>query len=143
MATEAGDRTRTGGTRPSDAAPRGWFRALVASREEVEASAERLETLRRGCTAVGELDDRRRAVVSGVLRSVTLRPRESVPALMAELYDGTGSLDVVWLGRRRIGGIEPGRRIRLEGMVCLRDGRPLMYDPRYELYAPDETDLDD
>ncbi len=118
------------------------LRTFLASREEVEASRERLETLRRGCTAVGDLTDRRRASVSGVLRSVTLRPRESVPALMAELYDGTGGLDVVWLGRRRIGGIEPGRRIRLEGMVCVRDGRPVMYDPRYELYAPDETEPD-
>ena len=143
MATEAEDLTRTGGTSRPRSRVRGWMRALVASREEVEASAERRETLRRGCTAVGELDDRRRAVVSGVLRSVTLRPRESSPALMAELYDGTGSLDVVWLGRRQIGGIEPGRRIRLEGMVCLCEGRPLMYDPRYELYALDETEPDD
>lgn len=122
------------GTRPG---PGRWWRSLVASRDEVEASQERRETLRRGCTALAELADRRRAVVSGVLRSVTVPPRGSVPALLAELYDGTGSLDVVWLGRRRIGGIEPGRRLRLEGMVCVRDGRPVMYDPRYELYAPE------
>ena len=109
------------------------LRGLVASQAEIEASEERQETERRGCTAVGDLADRKRAQVSGVLRSVTLRPRQTVPALEAELYDGSGSVHVVWLGRRQIAGIEPGRRARLEGLVCVQDGRRTMYNPRYEL----------
>lgn len=109
------------------------LRGLVANRAEFEASQERKETERTGCTAVADLEDRRRAQVSGVLRSVTLRPRQTVPALEAELYDGSGSLDVVWLGRREIAGIEPGRRARLEGLVCIQHGRRTMYNPRYEL----------
>jgi hypothetical protein len=109
------------------------LRGLVASQAEIEASEERQETERRGCTAVAELENRQRAQVSGVLRSVTLRPRQTVPALEAELYDGSGSVNVVWLGRRRIAGIEPGRRARLEGLVCIQDGRRTMYNPRYEL----------
>ena len=36
--------------------------------------------------------------VAGTLRTVTLRPRAGVPALEAELFDGTAPLDVVWLG---------------------------------------------
>jgi len=112
---------------------RGAYRALMASRAEVEATEERRETERRGCTAVADLSARRRAQVSGVVRSVTLRPRQTVQALEAELYDGSGSLTVVWLGRRQIRGIEPGRRARVEGLVCLRDGRPTMFNPRYEL----------
>ena len=106
---------------------------LVASQSEIEADEERKETARRGCVPVGELPARQRAQVSGVLRSVTLRPRQTVPALEAELYDGSGSLHVVWLGRRQIAGIEPGRRARLEGLVCVQDGRRTMYNPRYEL----------
>lgn len=109
------------------------LKQLVASQAELEAGEERQETERRGCTAVADLADRKRANVSGVLRSVTLRPRETVPALEAELYDGSGSLDVVWLGRRRIAGVEPGRRARLEGLVCIQGGRRTMYNPRYEL----------
>jgi hypothetical protein len=106
---------------------------LVASQAEIEAGEERRETERRGCTAVADLQNRRRAKVSGVLRSVTLRPRQTVPALEAELYDGSGSVHLVWLGRRQIAGIEPGRRARLEGLVCVQDGRRTMYNPRYEL----------
>ena len=112
---------------------RSRLHALVASQAELEAVEERRETERRGCCAVSDLADRRRAVVSGVLRSVTLRPRQTVPALEAELYDGSGSLHVVWLGRRSIAGIEPGRRATLEGLVCVQNGRRTMYNPRYEL----------
>ena len=44
----------------------------------------------------------------GTVRSVTLRPRVNVPALVVDLYDGSQALNLVWLGRRTIGGIEPG-----------------------------------
>jgi hypothetical protein len=106
----------------------------LASRAEIEADEEREQSSRAvGCTPVAKLPDRSRATVSGVLRSVTLRPREGVPALEAELYDGSGSLDLVWLGRRAIHGVEPGRRLRAEGLVCEVDGRRTVFNPRYEL----------
>jgi hypothetical protein len=111
------------------------LRSAVASRSEFEATQERREVVRSGCTAVADLADRRRARVTGALRSVTLRSRENVPALEAELYDGSGSLRVVWLGQRRIAGIEPGRRVRLEGLVCTTDGSRTMFNPRYELIS--------
>jgi hypothetical protein len=64
---------------------------------------------------------------------VTLRPRGGAPALEAELYDGSDVIDLVWLGRRRIAGIEPGRLVRAEGLVSVQDGRKVMFNPRYEL----------
>ncbi len=39
-------------------------------------------------------------------------------------------------GRRRIAGIEPGRTLLASGRVGDHDGRPAMYNPRYELRAP-------
>ena len=134
MAAAGSDhRARPATGRPPAGGLRGALRALLASRAEVEADEERRETERRGCTAVAELSTRQRAEVSGVVRSVTLRPRQTVQALEAELYDGSGTLTVVWLGRRQIRGIEPGRRARVEGLVCLQNGRPTMFNPRYEL----------
>ncbi len=107
---------------------------LLASQAELEADEERDQVRRMGgCTPVEKVGDRTRAKVSGVLRSVTLRPRENVPALEAELYDGSGTVDLVWLGRREIAGISPGRRLRAEGLVCLVDGRRTVFNPRYEL----------
>lgn len=109
------------------------LRSVLASRAELEASEERAHAELQGCSAVGRLRNRSRTEVFGVLRSVTMRPRQRVPALEAELYDGTGSIQVVWLGQRRIAGVEPGRRVRLSGFVCKRDGRLTMFNPRYEL----------
>ena len=110
------------------------LKMAVASQAEIEADEERQDAHRSvGCTPVDQLTDRSRASVSGVIRSVTLRPRDGVPALEAELYDGSGSLDLVWLGRREIAGVTPGRRLKIEGLVCLIDGRRTVFNPRYEL----------
>ncbi|PFG43423.1 hypothetical protein ATJ88_2120 [Isoptericola jiangsuensis] len=111
-------------------------RSALASTDDVAADDERhaaAEVV--GCTPVSDAAPRCRVSVSGVLRSVVLHPRGEVPTVEAELFDGTGSLDLVWLGRREIAGIEPGRRLRVDGMVTLRDGRRTLYNPRYELRA--------
>jgi hypothetical protein len=71
----------------------------------------------------------------GRLRSVVYTPSENVPTLEAELFDGSDSLDLVWLGRRRIAGIEPGRAITVRGRVAVRDGHKVLYNPHYELEA--------
>jgi hypothetical protein len=113
---------------------RDTLRRAIESQSELEAAEERAESkLIVGCVPVADVQDRERVSVSGVLRSVTLRPREGVPALEAELYDGSGALDLVWLGRRAIAGIVPGRRLRVDGFACEIAGRRTMFNPRYEL----------
>jgi len=86
-----------------------------------------------GLVAIDEAPDRTRVKLSGSLRTVTLRPRGGVPALEAELYDGSGTILLIWLGRRRIAGIFPGRLIRVEGRIGLHNDSRIMYNPRYEL----------
>ncbi|MGH3979120.1 MAG: OB-fold nucleic acid binding domain-containing protein [Pseudonocardiaceae bacterium] len=71
--------------------------------------------------------------VLGRLRSVELSPREAVATLEAELFDGTEGITLVWLGRRRIPGIEPGRTLKASGRVAVRNGRKVLYNPYYEL----------
>ncbi|MGH3345630.1 MAG: OB-fold nucleic acid binding domain-containing protein [Nocardioides sp.] len=82
---------------------------------------------------IADAPDRVRVSVQGQLRTVTLRPRGGVPALEAELYDGSAVLVVVWLGRRRITGIVPGRNLRITGRIGVFEGTRSMYNPRYEL----------
>lgn len=69
----------------------------------------------------------------GSLRTVTLRPRDGVPTLEAELENGSRPVVLVWLGRRRIPGIEPGRRLTVHGRLGERDGQTVLFNPRYEL----------
>ena len=82
---------------------------------------------------IAEAPDRERVTLQGQLRTVTLRPRGGVPALEAELFDGSAVLVVVWLGRRRITGIAPGRNLRVTGRIGLLEGTRVMYNPRYEM----------
>lgn len=86
-----------------------------------------------GCCSIASAPDRVRIELQGALRTVTLRPRGGVPALEAELFDGTDVLTLVWLGRRRITGIGPGREVRVEGRIGVQDGHRVMFNPRYEL----------
>ena len=47
-------------------------------------------------------------------------------------------LRVVWLGRRRIPGVDAGTELRLQGMVTVRDGLQTMFNPRYEIVSRQE-----
>ena len=71
--------------------------------------------------------------ITGMVRSVTVRPRSNVPALEIELYDGSGTVSVVWLGRRRIPGIDAGRKMVVHGRLTCNTDSPTIYNPRYEL----------
>ena len=50
-----------------------------------------------------------------------------------ELYDGSGTVTLVWLGRREIAGISPGRQLRATGRITTNGGRRVIFNPRYEL----------
>jgi hypothetical protein len=112
---------------------RGFIRRLTSSKAELEAQELQKTSDSEGATPIRACATRRRACVAGTLRTVTLRPRGGAPALEAELYDGSDVIELVWLGRRRIAGIEPGRLVRAEGLVSVQDGRKVMFNPRYEL----------
>ncbi len=112
---------------------RGFFARLASPQSEIEAQELREDADEVGATPIVSCGERRRFCVAGTLRTVTLRPRGGAPALEAELYDGSDVIDLVWLGRRKIAGIEPGRTVKAEGLVSMQDGRKVMFNPRYEL----------
>ena len=112
---------------------RAFIRRLTSSKAELEAEELLRTSDSEGATPIKSCAERRRACVAGTLRTVTLRPRGGAPAIEAELYDGSDVIDLVWLGRRRITGIDPGRIVRAEGLVSVQDGRKVMFNPRYEL----------
>jgi hypothetical protein len=104
-----------------------------ANTQEIDARDLQRASRDAGVVCIADAADRVQVRLRGGLRTVTLRPRGGVPALEADLYDGSGSLTVVWLGRRRIVGIEPGRSIEVTGRIGLYDGVRIIYNPRYEL----------
>jgi hypothetical protein len=112
------------------------LRRLFASTHELEADDEIVEATLHGTDLASQCQARDQRTLSGVLRSVTYAPTDSRPELVAELYDGSGSVELVWLGRRDIPGIEPGRRLVVTGRISHGDRRRLvMYNPAYTLLA--------
>jgi hypothetical protein len=118
---------------------RGILHRLTADPDRLDADDLREEVGRCGATPIADCPDREPVYLSGTLRTVKLRPRAGVPALEAELWDGTGAVTVVWLGRREIPGIQPGRRIRVRGRITTFDGHRALYNPVYELRPSGET----
>jgi hypothetical protein len=113
-----------------------WRRALsrlTSSQGALEAAELQEDALESGYDLIDTCTDRAQVRLCGTLRTVTLRPRGGVPALEAELYDGSGAVTLVWLGRRRIAGIEPGRGLVAEGRIAIHDDQQIIYNPRYEL----------
>jgi len=99
-------------------------------------SKELRRTTRAGhCDLIADCADRRPVRLRGTLKMVTLRPRGGVPALEAELFDGSDSLTLVWLGRREIAAITPGRSIEVQGRIGRSNGERILYNPRYTLLA--------
>jgi hypothetical protein len=82
---------------------------------------------------IGEVEHRRPARVRGRVRSVRVRPWADSPTLEIVLVDETGGITVVFLARRRIGGIRPGTVMTVEGMVGQHDRKLAMLNPVYEL----------
>lgn len=86
-------------------------------------------------TPIAELRGRAEGTVVGEIQSLRIVPRSGSPSLEAVVTDGTGTLVLVWTGRRRIAGVAPGRRLVVSGRGAPvgPGGRLLLYNPRYEL----------
>jgi hypothetical protein len=96
----------------------------------------------RGTTPIGEAQWRNRVRVAGRIRSVRVQPRAGTSNLECVLVDETGRLLLVFQGRRRIPGIQPGARLVVEGMVGDWAHRQAILNPDYELIAGPEADVE-
>ena len=77
--------------------------------------------------------ERPRIRIAGTVRVIRQDPIGGMPALQADLCEGPGSVQLIWLGRVSIPGIEPGSTVVAEGRLGVRRGRATMFNPRYEL----------
>ncbi len=84
-------------------------------------------------TPIAAVVPRQRVRVAGRVKSVRVQPRAGTSNLECVLSDGTGGLLLVFQGRPKIAGIEPGARLVAEGMVGTWGRRPAMLNPSFEL----------
>ena len=111
-----------------------WYNRLTADDATVEADELSTEVDQHvGCQRAVGCGQGDRVTVLGRLRAVDLRPTDALATMVAELYDGTDSVELIWLGRRSIPGVETGRSVKARGRIAIKDGRKVIYNPDYEL----------
>jgi amino acid transporter len=96
----------------------------------------------RGTVPIGDVQWRTRVRVAGRVRSVRVQPRAGTSNLECLLADDSGMLLLVFQGRRRIPGIQPGARLVVEGMVGDWARRQAILNPDYELIAGPEATVE-
>lgn len=112
------------------------FKRLTASEAELDAEELQRGAAESGCVLLHRTERGDLVSISGRLRTVVYTPRTNLPTLEADLYDGSELVTLVFLGRRHIAGIEPGRQLTARGRMAMRDGRRVIYNPYYELEHP-------
>ncbi len=85
-----------------------------------------------GTVRIADAASRSRAKIAGVVRRITVRPVEGSESLEALITDGTGELEVVWMGRRTIQGLSLGTRVVVDGVVGEARGRRRIVNPTFE-----------
>ncbi len=106
------------------------LRRMFSSPEQQEAQ-DRAEAARAaGATPLSQCHVRQKVTVSGTVTSVT---DSTTPGLEAVLEDGTGSVNLVWMGRRRIECVTPGRDLLVTGRLSEEEGRQVIFNPEFEI----------
>ena len=109
------------------------LRRFASSNAELESEDLQRKVREEGAVPIQNCEDRQRVQLTGTVSTVTITPRAGHPALEVELRDGSGAVTLVWLGRRQIPGIDPGRTLKVWGRISCHEGKRLIYNPRYEL----------
>ena len=106
--------------RPGVLAQRRWARPAAAAPET-----------RPTVTLIADLRPQSRVAVQGMIRSAGTVTLGSGPAYHFTLVDGSGELDVLFLGRSHVAGLQPSTRIVAEGTLGSYDGKLALWNPRY------------
>ena len=87
-------------------------------------------------TRIAAVGAQSRVTVTGVIRSVATQAIGPGPAVRCVLADGSGQLDLLFLGVRSVTGLAPGRRCTATGRAGLHRGRLVIWNPCYQLDPP-------
>jgi RecG wedge domain len=109
-------------------------RRLTEDPEERDLEELSDEVINTGAQRVIDCHRGQEVTMVGTLRSVETTGKGGSGGVRAELFDGSDTVMLVWLGQRRIPGIDSGRTLRVHGRLGkLENGSKAIYNPRYEI----------
>jgi hypothetical protein len=117
---------RPGALRP-DGHPKKPIRSAGVDRELARRAT--------GTVPINQVSFRERVRIAGRIRSLRVQTAKGTTNLECEITDDTGNLLLVFQGRPKIPGIEPGARLIVEGMVGSWSRRLAILNPDYELVS--------
>jgi amino acid transporter len=104
---------------------------------EAPARPPRVDT--ENVTAIEDVRWRDRVRIRGSVRSVRLAPQRDTPTLECVIDDGTGTLLIVFLGRRDVAGLGVGTRLEATGTVGVHQNRLGILNPSYQILGAAHT----
>jgi hypothetical protein len=82
---------------------------------------------------IGDVRWRDRVRLRGVVKSMRVAPQRDVPTLECVVDDGTGTVLIVFLGRREVAGLNVGSKVEVVGTVGVHQNRLAILNPTYQL----------
>ena len=86
-----------------------------------------------GVTRISDAPTRTPIVIGGEVQGLQVVPRAGSPSLEVTISDGSGRAVAVFTGRRRLAGVDCGRRILIKGVGRTERGRILVINPSYTI----------
>ena len=106
---------------------------LAKSMEELDEDRLQARYQGLGVTPIAEAPPRTPVRLGGEIQATQVVPRAGSPSLEVTISDGTGRAVAVFTGRRRLGGVDCGRSLVIEGVGRPEHGRVLVLNPAYQL----------
>lgn len=103
------------------------------STEDLHADALQRRFTAWGATPISDAPARGTSSVYGEVTALQVVPRAGAPSFEVTLDDGTGRAVMVFTGRSRVAGLDPGRAVAVSGMARRERGRLLFVNPAYTL----------
>jgi len=86
-------------------------------------------------TRIADLASRQQATVAGRVRAFRVQPWGGNAALECTLADETGSITIVFFGRREIGGVRLGTIMTVTGLAGEHHGMRAILNPEYAIIS--------
>jgi hypothetical protein len=81
---------------------------------------------------------RGRVVVTGTIRETATVRVGGTPSCLLMLDDGSGRVDLVFVGQSRVPGLVKGARCTVEGTARMRGGRNVILNPLHRFEPSDD-----
>jgi RecG-like helicase len=110
-------------------------RTLARTTDDLHAEALQARFASTDTTRIADAPDRGAVRIRGEVAGLQVVPRADAQALEVTLDDGSAQAVVVFTGRTRVGGLDPGRPVEVVGMARRAHGHLVLLNPEYRLLA--------